>query len=607
MSRDKISHCTYSTFNGSLAGTDNLNRSLHMEVPRKERKVGLFYFLWLDSYMNEGIRDNTKILAKDPESPWSRPAWEAAGGCGDVGSIHWWGEPLFGYYSNKDEWVVKRHIQMFIQADIDYLVIDVTNGPIYTQEAMVLFENLDAYYQQGFKVPQVSFYTHTRTEETIDKVYREIYLAHPEYKHLWFCYEGKPMIIGDLEIAELPKEITDFFNVKQSYMNSYKVSYLNEQGVRIYDYNMLPEMFPWIDFSPWPTELKNPKGEVWSMTISVAEIVGAISSDSYLCKTSARSRNFDGITNRHWHEGEEDAWKHGYNFQRQIEYALEKDPPMVFITGWNEWIAGNWESDMWMKDYRDSYLPKNYSGVTFVDNFDINNSRDIEPMKDGYGDNYFMQMVDFIRRYKGTGSRVEVGPYTTVDLAGDWSQWDDVTAVYRDTIQDVGTRDLTIYRAYEKINPQDYRHEGSLNDIQTMKVTRDAEYFYFYAACTEDIVLNEDCQMTLFIRSGKNVANGWNGYDYVVHRNKSSNCSQCGLECYQADTWVQVAEVDMHVEGAQLMLRIPAKDLGYVDTAFVDIQFKWADGWTSEQGIWTFYTEGESAPYGRLNYVFSNQ
>ena len=29
----------------------------------------------------------------------------------------------------------------------------------------------------------------------------------------------------------------------------------------------------------------------------------------------------------------------GRNFEEQWSYALEVDPEMVFVTGWNEWIA----------------------------------------------------------------------------------------------------------------------------------------------------------------------------------------------------------------------------------------------------------------------------
>ena len=37
----------------------------------------------------------------------------------------------------------------------------------------------------------------------------------------------------------------------------------------------------------------------------------------------------------------------------------------------------------------------------------------------------------------------------------------------------------------------------------------------------------------------------------------------------------------------------------------LNLQFKWADNYQTEDDIWTFYEDGDAAPYGRLNYVFS--
>ena len=70
---------------------------------------------------------------------------------------------------------------------------------------------------------------------------------------------------------------------------------------------------------------------------------------------------------------------------------------MVFVTGWNEWIATRQASGAW----NDMNGKPINDPVILVDNCDINNSRDIQPMKGGYGDNYYMQMIAYIRKYKG--------------------------------------------------------------------------------------------------------------------------------------------------------------------------------------------------------------
>ena len=133
--------------------------------------------------------------------------------------------------------------------------------------------------------------------------------------------------------------------MKDSYMNAFEVLDVMPDGSFKYDLNKKKNMFPWIDFSDWPTEMKDENGNTWMMTVSVAEICETFNSVyGYLWETKDHSRNWDGKRNRHWIEGEEDSYLYGINFARQFEYAIEKDPPMIFICGWNEWIAGNWDS-----------------------------------------------------------------------------------------------------------------------------------------------------------------------------------------------------------------------------------------------------------------------
>ena len=48
--------------------------------------------------------------------------------------------------------------------------------------------------------------------------------------------------------------------------------------------------------------------------------------------------------------------------------------------------------------------------VTFVDEFDTEFSRDVEPMKGGHGDNYVYQMIANIRRLQGRRPIPAVAP-----------------------------------------------------------------------------------------------------------------------------------------------------------------------------------------------------
>ena len=85
--------------------------------------------------------------------------------------------------------------------------------------------------------------------------------------------------------------------------------------------------------------------------------------------------------------------------------------------------------------------PRGGHPIVFVDLADPNNSRDIEPMRGGFGDNYYMQLCEFIRQYKGAPPRVNIGEDTTILIHGDFSQWDSVTAEYRDYKRDTVPRE----------------------------------------------------------------------------------------------------------------------------------------------------------------------
>lgn len=118
-----------------------------------ERYVGIFYFLWQGQHGTSGPYDNSK-LENIEGALSSESGWIEAGG-GAVGSHHFWGEPLFGYYTSDDEWVMRKHIQMLTDADVDFLVFDATNGYTYAKQALKLMSIHDEYQKDGWDVPQV--------------------------------------------------------------------------------------------------------------------------------------------------------------------------------------------------------------------------------------------------------------------------------------------------------------------------------------------------------------------------------------------------------------------------------------------------------------------
>lgn len=112
-----------------------------------------------------------------------------------------------------------------------------------------------------------------------------------------------------------------------------------------------------------------------------------------------------------------EALLYGYNMSEQWERALELDPKMVFFTGWNEWTAGKIRGD----DPRP---------VLMVDQADWEYSRDVEPMRGGHFDNYYMLLCHYIRRYKGAPALPQPRSPHSIDLQSDFTQWEEIPSYW---------------------------------------------------------------------------------------------------------------------------------------------------------------------------------
>jgi hypothetical protein len=241
--------------------------------------------------------------------------------------------------------------------------------------------------------------------------------------------------------------------------------------------------------------------------------------------------------------------------------------------------------------------------IILVDNADVNNSRDIQPMKGGYGDNYYMQMVQYIRKFKGVtvsnnrlNTAVEIKPIT-MDMGAEHSQWDQVEWFYQDYVDDTNPRDAIGYGGIH------YTDDTGRNDISIIKIANDAEHLYAYVQTVDAIqgMGKEHC-LSMFIRAGNDENNTWNGYDFVVNRVPATE-NTLAVEKYTVDGWKKVGEAAYSLKGNQLQFAVPLAILG-LQSESLCLQFKIADNYKEEDGIYSFYLHGDAAPYGRLNYVY---
>lgn len=547
-----------------VTATDAVGRSLPDNQvagdPRTDRHVALFYFLWQDKVSTRHW-DLTKIVSRHPEvlHDFHSPYW---GG----GGMYYWGEPLYGYYRADDYWVQLRNMQLLTDAGVDMVVIDATNGLVYPRAAEALMSAMDAIRKQGYEPPRIVFYTNSASGKTMEKAYRAFYAPGAPYRHpdCWYRIDGKPLIIGD-EGQVKDTALTGFFTFR-------KPQWPNEPAK--------VNGWPWIDFVRPQRVYVDPHGQREIVSVSVAQHPNWKEAGMGGAAFYGNRDNWG----RSYHQGVPgDPAKdllYGYNFQEQWDYALSQQTPYVFVTGWNEWIAGRFPSN-------DGHPEHSW----FCDEASAEYSRDLEPTRTaGLGDTYYLQLVACIRRYKGiAGNPTVSGPQSIRNL----SDWSAVAPVYRDYTGDVAPRD---HPAAVTDPPIRYRNHTGRNDFHKLKVARDRRNVYFYAETTRPITPDTARNwMRLYLDVDRDAKTGWLGYDYRVSEGRS-------LERYVGGKWGKVHALRCIVHENQLMITVPRHYLGLKGA--LNIAFKWSDNMQDEGDPLDWYLNGDAAPGGRFSFVY---
>lgn len=532
---------------------------------REGKYVGIFYFLWAGEHGTAGPYDNS-IISQQSGALSSESGWLAAGG-GAQSEHHFWGKPMFGYYRQSDKWVMRKHVQMLTDAGIDFLVFDTTNAVTYSASAIKLLRILDEYSKLGWDVPKIVFMTNSSSGETINKIYKDIYKKFPEYSHLWFNWDGKPLIIGNRFDADLDSEAKEFFRIK---LNQWPNEPRKDDG------------FPWMEFDRLYTE-----DAVYGLDGRKEVVSVSIAQHSDTCTFSYTAWYGANDRTRSWHDGAndtaEDAYLYGYNFAEQFEWAIEQDPEMIFITGWNEWVAQR-------QPVRDANRP-----INFVDCADPNTSRDAEPMEGGYGDNYYMQMISYIRKFKGTDGKTGRNA-RVIDINGGFAQWNDIKAYYKDYTNDIVDRNSAGF------GKEKYVDSSGRNDIEEMKVTEDGENVYFFVKTVDNITAPEGNNwMNLFISTG--VSDGWNGYNFVLNYRAPENGKLFLGKLADGGEYsvTPTAELEYRLYNNMMMVSVPKDAINISGEA--SLSFKWSDNCT-EGDVFGFYKTGDAAPIGRAGYYY---
>lgn len=570
--------------------TDALGRKLpgyaECGPVKKDRFVGIFYFMTHVDHGGEGPQDVTKILQKDPYHPhWGK-------------GTYYWGEPEIGYYLNTDEWAIRRHAYELDNAGVDVIIFDATNDVTFPEVYLAICKVYREMRAEGERTPYIAF---LGSEISVNKLWNEFYKK-GLYPDLWFYWKGKPLILFGqhktpgrqwMNDVRFSSEIRNFFTMRQSWA-----------WTSLPWYHSCPygkDKWPWLDHYPQAIGWHDSSNEKEMVPVAVAEHplsnIGRSFHDFYQPKTN--KYDLTPYTDQ------------GLFFQEQWNRALEVGPEFVFVTGWNEWSAGRQvmgndvskELQKW-KFYPGAHLgmagrPLKPGDSYFVDEYNEEYSRDIEPMKGGHTDDYYYQLIANVRRYKGVERPVRAGAPKTIDINGNFNQWNDVTATYYDHIGDTMHRDC---EGVDQAGP--YINNTGRNDIAELKVARDSKNFYFFAETVKPLTPYTDPNwMLLFIDADTNHATGWEGYDFVVNSRIIDNHTTTITRLNKNGTFGSSILIPFKVSGNKLMIAIPRSLIS--DKSKATFDFHWADNIKKIGDITQFFFDGDSAPDRRSNYRYS--
>ncbi len=579
------------------AAVDGLGRTLSLNgdvSDRRENKyVAMFYWTWHYPWINDHEPITTgSVLDKYPEAvnDWEHPAW---GNTYD-GRPHFWDEPLYGFYTNTDEYILRKHAELLADADIDVVFFDTTNATeVFKDGYETLLKVWSEARADGVDAPDVSFILNfVGAEETRTQLY-DIYdnlYSKGRYSDFWFIWDNKPMVMADLNSLDLTvekdKEIYSFFTFRD-----------NEATYFADDTGYVSDTWGWCSDYPQTKFGKRLFGGVEEMCVSVAQNAnenGLIAMNSPVGTVQGRSFTDGDFSYSYTYGGKEitvdknieNSLLYGLNFQQQWDYAISQDPEIIFVTGFNEWIAGRFEN--WMDTEN-----------AFPDQFSPEYSRDIEPSAGVLKDHYYYQLVENVRRFKGADALPKTDAEKSIDISGSLSQWDSVLPEYNH-YQGGKERDSAGWKGYY------YKNDTFRNDIVQAKVAYDDNNVYFYVKTADNLTPSTDPDwMRLLIDTDMSgVSSNWEGFEFLINRESPKDGKATLEKSLGGVEFEEVCKTDYSVNGNVLQIAVPREALGLTGEE-IKFNFKWSDNLQGADAT-AFYQNGDAAPGGRFAFVFDS-
>lgn len=528
-----------------------------------ECQVGIFYYLWHGQHGDE-IKDITRLLEANPDNP----AW------GSENQFHWGGKPALNYYKGGDTFIVARHMQMLMDAGVDFYFFDVTNAFDYPTQVQVVMNEIDRREKLGLRTPKLVFTLHSNCKTTMETIYERWY-KDEKYNKYWFMWNDKPLIlVNEQEFSQVA------FSIRKNFTIRYCWAW--ETGEK---------RWPWLAYYP------QQRGYSTSGSVTTYEQISVATAMHAHTKIGKSYHNGKQPTISKYGLCAETS--KGLFFQEQFDQALKYRPKVTMITQWNEWMAQRFVTNSSTKNYtRPGATPKAGESY-FIDVYNQEFSRDIEPSSESLiRDNYYMQMVSNVRKLKGVHTIPTPATCKTINVnTTDLSQWDDVQPTFLDEEGDVKYTSSTAQKSACL--------KRTSADIISAKVTKDADSLYFLANTVNVTPIATDNKvrwMSVLIDADCQYETGWEGYDFML------TCESSKFRLYAYDKGEKKWKLqDSAVRGKRLsravVYAVSRAALGLQDD--VDFDFKWIDNMeASTTDILDFYANGEAAPNTRFAYRY---
>jgi len=571
------------SFDDGLVATDALGRELPLYEEagdiRPNHYVGLFYWLWHRTLRNQSEEEwDYNVTLSNRKDP-GRMDWQYAD--------YYWAKPELGYYKSTDKYVLQKHINLFCLLGIDFLFLDFTNNMKDTAELTALLEVIEEFRAKGYNPPRLVPFFNAGVDEggkpySYIRKYYDMFVKDGKHAESWFIYKGKPLILSP--VVHPDEDIASAFTWRKMW-----AAFPKDE-----EHSTMWRFYDSYESSP-PAPALDENGQVEQMVVSKG--IGAPLWSGMTYGGGSSTSKHVPVYNEYLLC--EDTGK-GLFFDEQASEALKVQPPVLCVTGWNEWIAGAWHAN---KDHAGAKMkfrgvPVNEGDYYFVDEFNEEFNRDFEPQENPeYSDNFYYQLAGFLRRYKGMAPRHKASGPKRISLKGDFSQWDKVSPSFKDFAGELRNRD-------SKGAPKgtEYFNSTARNDFEEMKVAYDRRNVYFYVKTAGDISPREGNWMLLYIDADRDKTTGWEGYDYSLNMEVLSD-DVTTLKARKGNSWETVCECSYVLKGDRMMVSVPRKALG-LDGTKPSFYFHWVDNTATLDDIREFFVNGDSAPERRYNFWY---